>query len=313
MRLPLFSLVHAPLLGQPTQEPANVWLGQAVTPGVMAQLRGVKNRFRDTLLRSAYAAGSDPASTRDHLQLALRELFRQSRVETVGVWDVQSQCGRLPDVIALLNEVQTAFAIFEVQAAIPAGLVSRPPRIREWLLRNVRLKVALKDLSNSVIFDEFQVQAERVRSDLGLDYLIGVTPYLITDGDRTGGSYDYFSVSKGRIMLASTNEVYAYGKKAGRRFEVAVGSIAVSALLAAVNPKVGFHDETRGCLFDYNDDRKTIVQSLKKMVIEPSCLDLITPKYRDAAEAMVKALREYSGPSPAERPATAPIPEPVLL
>jgi hypothetical protein len=70
-----------------------------------------------------------------------------------------------------------------------------------------------------------------------------------------------------------------------------------------MNKKIDYH-VNRGCIFDENIDRVSIVRSLKKAEIERECLDKIEPKYRSAVEAMMTALRDYQRPAEATAPAT---------
>jgi hypothetical protein len=77
---------------------------------------------------------------------------------------------------------------------------------------------------------------------------------------------------------------------------VAVAGIALSVLLVNLNPDLEFHEESRGCLFDFNGDRESIVETFRSSMIEASCRDKFQPKYREAALAMVAALREIPFP-----------------
>jgi hypothetical protein len=83
---------------------------------------------------------------------------------------------------------------------------------------------------------------------------------------------------------------------------VAVAGIALSNLLACFNRKVEFHEETRGCLFDFNRQRDSIVEMLRETRIEPSCLALMAPRYREAALAMTSALRGLGQPAAPPKP-----------
>jgi hypothetical protein len=116
---------------------------------------------------------------------------------------------------------------------------------------------------------------------------------MVASEDEVNIYWNSFAFERGRIMLVSTYDLQTYARKAGRRFEMAVASVAVSILLASINPKLVFHDQTRGCLFDNNKKRSTIVASLAGPQIESDCMNLIRPKYRNAAEAMVRVLGSY--------------------
>ena len=196
---------------------------------------------------------------------------------------MSSQVGRLTDIITVLNDAQPDFAFFELQAAVPVGLISRPERVEEWAreLTGRSRRKERKDFRNNVIFEQFDARADMVASE-----------------DEINIYWNSFLFTRRRIMLVSTYELRRYAHKAERSFEVAVASIVISSLLAAINPKLDFHDQTRGCLFDNNKKRPTIVRSLVNLMIEPACMKLMKPKYRAVATAMVEALRTYQRVSP---------------
>ena len=218
-----------------------------------------------------------------------------SHAQRVGLWDVSSQVGRLTDIIAILNDAQSDFAFFELQAAVPAGLISRPERVEEWAreLTGRERRKERKDFRNNVIFEQFEERADTIRKGFGIDYLVGIVPSMVASEDEINIYWNSFLFTRRRIMLVSTYELRRYAHKAERSFEVAVASIVISSLLAAINPKLDFHEQTRGCLFDNNKKRPTIVRSLVNLMIEPACLKLMKPKYRAVATAMVEALRTY--------------------
>lgn len=96
-------------------------------------------------------------------------------------------------------------------------------------------------------------------------------------------------------MLVSTYEMRNFAAQASRPFEAAVASLVIGELLALLSPGLEFHEENRGCIFDFNGDRQSIVESLRQMQIEPECLRRIKPAYRTSADALITALRELPG------------------
>jgi hypothetical protein len=206
----------------------------------------------------------------------------------------------MPDMIAKLNAAQAAFALFQVEAAVPMGVVSAKEWVAEWFRRRHRRPLSPADrkvLERNVIADDFLPRVDRVRRDLGLDYLVALTPDMIAGWDpEDGPSWNFFNWwdDEGRNFLVSTYGVREYAQQAKRPFEAAVAGIAVSALFVVVNPKAEYHPENRGCFFDRNDDRDSIVKFIKAPRIDPECLRLLLPRYRPAAEAMVAVLRSYT-------------------
>ena len=82
---------------------------------------------------SGAKAGHQTITAIPLLARAVAELERQPNVVTVGIWDLGSRVGRLSHMIEALNTAQAAFAIFQVEAAIPAGMISRPERVAAWI------------------------------------------------------------------------------------------------------------------------------------------------------------------------------------
>jgi hypothetical protein len=304
--LPPFVLVHRPGAGRKVDDPAAArWLADVArqSPSLASALGALPPPLRASLLRSALdQVGATAAEAVPALERAAYELHRQKRVETVGLWDVGARVGRLPDVIAALNAAQPVFAFFQARAAAPTGLVSATEWLAEWFWRSHRRRLTpteRRELAQNVIADDFLPRVDRVRRDLGLHCLAAITPHMIAGWDdavkKAEASWNYFNWwdASGRNLLVSTHGVHEYARRAERPFEAAVASIAVSALLVVGNPKLDYHPEDRGCLFDRNDDRDSIVAGLRAMRIEDDCLELIAPRYRGAAEALAGALRSY--------------------
>ncbi len=304
MKLPPFTLVHDPRAPRGPEGRRRLIADsvRGVEPDLRADLLSIKPAMSSTLLKSFALEAEAPArkGTTSALRTVVGELKRQPRVVTAGIWDLDSQVGELPAVVERLNAAQPVFAFFEVQAALPVGLVSRPQRVVAWAAERSAEPLAadaVEEFENNIIFTEFAGRAERIRRVLGIDYLIGITPSMIAFEDDVEIHWNYFTGFAGKIALASTYGMYDYARQARRPFEAAVAGIVVAQLLVALDyPALGFHPEVRGCLFDFNEERDTIVRSLRRARIEPECLAKIQPRYRAAAEAMTAALRAYDGP-----------------
>jgi hypothetical protein len=125
---------------------------------------------------------------------------------------------------------------------------------------------------------------------LGLNYLAALTPAMIAGSTAREVYWNHFSSGSGRLFLISTADLREFAREAGRSFESAVACLLVTQLLAAMSPKLHFHAD-RGCLLDYNGDRKSLIKTLKNPVIETRCLDKMQPNVRAAAESLVATLR----------------------
>jgi hypothetical protein len=267
-------------------------------PDLARSLKTLRPELINGLLTSSSAqeslgAGADLAG--ETLRPVLLDLQRGDTTMTVALWDIDARVGDLPEIISLLNESQPVFTFFDLQAPIPSGLVIQPEHSATWARKRSDKTFSKRDreeFQSNLMFDDFYKFARGVYKGLGIDCLIGLTKQMVAF-EKTGGLYwNHFSHSKQRIALVSTADVREYAIKAGRPFEVAVAIIVVARLLAAINPRVKYHDD-RGCIFDYVKDRD-LLKKIKTAQIESSCLKLIDAKYRAAAEAMMQALRDYS-------------------
>lgn len=218
---------------------------------------------------------------------------------TAGIWDLGSWTSRLGNVIERINAAQSIYEMKLVEASIPAGMVSRPERVIAWAEEQLGRRIRgseRKEFEDNVIADEFFVRADRVRRNIipTMDYLIGVTPGMVAGSGADEVYWNHFASSKGRTALISTYDLRDYAKQAGRPFEVAVVGLAMSALFVAAHRNVGYHEDT-GCVFDYNGNRSSLVGTLKRLYLEPSCLAAFPEAHRESVQAILKVLQKYKG------------------
>jgi hypothetical protein len=227
---------------------------------------------------------------------------------TVGIWSLDAWLGSISELIEGLNQKQGTFVFYEVEASVPAGLISRPERVIPWLQEALEnnpnektkrtLEKAKHTIHDNLIANDFFGLADRIRADLGLDYIVGVTPSMVAGKDEDGSYYtDHFSTYEGHTILASSYDLHAYASSSGLSFEAFLTTIVVSELLVAICPKLGFHSDT-GCLFDYNDDRISLIDDVRDPKIQPDCMELIEPQYRDAALSLVDFIRSIRSTKP---------------
>lgn len=226
------------------------------------------------------------------------DLQRSGNVMTVAIWDLGTKMGGLSGVIDGLNGVQPAFTFFELRAPVPAGLVIHSDVFNQWARKRMGTHISKgeqQSLKSNFMFSDFSKYAGVVREQIGVDYLVGITQYMVAWEDGQDIYWNYFTASGKRIILVSAYNMREYATQAGRPFEAAMAGMVIAQLLQELNKKPLFHSENRGCIFDFNEERDTIVESIRKAKIEEKCLGLIDEEYREAAEKMVRALRKYSG------------------
>ena len=268
------------------------------SPDIGKAISDLNPNLRRTLIASSYAGTRDVAPTREVLSLlgrAVAELFTDQKVVTVGVWDLNSYCSELPAAIELLNEPQKKLAFFPVRAAIHAGLISDKERVRAWV-KSHRTRLTAeqeRELEENTIAEDFYPQAEMVRKQSGLDCLVGITRSMIAFEEDGKALFNYFITHQGKELLVSTYGLAEYAKRAGRPLEVVVAANTLSIALVALSPKLGYHDETRGCVFDMNDDRDSIVETMRSLLIDEECQSRIRKDLLDPALKIMNTLREY--------------------
>jgi hypothetical protein len=274
----------------------------AAAPDLLSDLNSLNPHLRRTLLTSSFGVGvrEDVNEVLGRLRPVVEDISKGGQSVTVAFLDLDARVGGLPKVIESLNTAQTLFTFLDLQAALPAGLLIPSNKFSSWARHRVGWKRVTKgerdSFEDNLMFNDFYKYAQAVRQTSGVDYLIGITQYMIAIEEEEENAYywNYFSSAEERIILASTYDLREYALKSGRPFEIAVTLIALAQLLSQMN-KIDYH-RNRGCFFDENIDRSSIVKSLKNAKIEPKCFDKIEPNYREAVDAMMTALRNYQKP-----------------
>lgn len=226
----------------------------------------------------------------------------------MGIWTLDAWLGSISQLVETLNEKQGTFIFYEVEAGVPAGLISRPERVIPLLDEalkkepNEQIRRSLEEArltsKDNLFANDFFGLADQIRADLGLDYIVGVTPSMVAGRNEDGTYYtDHFSSYDGRTILASSYDLQAYASSSGLSFEAFLLTIVISELLVAINPDLEYHDDT-GCLFDYNDNRVNLIDDVRHLKIEPRCMTLIEPLFREAAVSLVDFIRSIRSAKP---------------
>jgi hypothetical protein len=222
----------------------------------------------------------------------------------VGIWDLGAFVGGIRNVIAALNRSQRAIEFYDIQAAVPSGLAATVDYLRITAIAQLGrplTDVEIADLRPAMLADDFFRRSEAVRLDLKLDYLVSVTPMPLAriyepPGQARTIHCDLFSTSSDRNSVVSADGLFKFAERAQQPYEMAVAYLVVGAVLYALNERADFHEENRACLFDFNNDRESILGGLRKPKICQACLELIDDGYRNPAIAMMRALDHYQQP-----------------
>lgn len=216
--------------------------------------------------------------------------------ELVGVWDMDAYVENLPAILDAMNAAQARVRFTEVLAAVPPGLVYQPEAVNQWSrTKGEGMKNAsAAPPSENIWAHDFAPQAKLVADDLELDYIIGLTGAMVAFVEDGAKHWNYFTWSDGKTMsLISCHEVRRFAAEAQRTFEAAVGHLITGEILAQRNRRISYHEEDRGCLFDFTSVRQNLVLGLRKMIIEPACLKMLAKSWQPVGSALMKAVREY--------------------
>jgi hypothetical protein len=222
----------------------------------------------------------------------------------IGVWDLGAWLGQLPQLLKAMNRVQDRYEFIEVRATVPLGMIRMREGVVAWAEHYLERKLKTKELNDiqyNTVANDFFPLAKTVRTELDtkyhiqIDYLVGVTPGMVA-GERDGLPFwNHFSTSEGRFILASTYDLRSFAQETKKPFELFLASIIIAQVLVAQfgSRGLGFHHDNRGCLFDFNENRTSIMDLVGKVQIEKACLKYIGPHFRDAALALVAFIRNY--------------------
>jgi hypothetical protein len=249
-------------------------------------------RLSVNALKATKGARSD-AGANEYLSQIAHDLGRASKVERIGLLDLGVWIAGLPDLLSRLNAAQDPYILFEINAPVPAGLRKTPEGLAEWM-RHQGLKPSKAErarLEPHVIANEFFTVGADIRSGMGFDMIIGFVPVMVA-GDDDGEIYwNHFSSVSEDVALVSTTDLRDFALQAGRPFEAAVGVLLIGAMLVRSNAKLGYHPN-RGCVLDYNEDRTSLIETIRALKICSTCSEEMDSAQRTAATAMLDALRK---------------------
>lgn len=243
---------------------------------------------RQATNKSPGVTGSD-----QYLTQIARELSRMTKVQRIGLLDLGVWIAGLPALMSRLNAAQVPYTLFEINAPVPAGLRKTTEGMDAWMQSHgVQLKKSERAaLQPQVIAGDFFTVAHDIRTGMGLDMVVGLIPVMVA-GESDEGVYwnHYCSVSDG-AALVSTADLREFAATAGRPFEAAVGVLLIGAILVRFNSKLSYHDN-RGCIFDYNEDRVSLIDTIKTLKLCADCAKHMSAEQKGATEAMLAVLRK---------------------
>ncbi|MBD9404390.1 hypothetical protein IB236_03550 [Acidovorax sp. ACV02] len=251
-----------------------------VPPGLLEALVSSSNQVlsptvtktaKRRVVKAALPAAADLSS---EVLKVVERAASGSIASTVGILDLGAWVSRLPDLLKVMNKSQDALVFLEVQTPVPAGLIKTEEPLARWaekLLGRSLKEEESKDLKRNMLADEFYFFGESVRKQNKLDVLVALTPAMIAFEEKGAPRWNYFAAGNGDVSVVSTCDVREFSTKAGRPYEAAIGMLIAAQVLASRN-NMEYHEETRGCIFDFNDERTELVESIRGMHIDADCM-----------------------------------------
>lgn len=237
-------------------------------------------------VRSPRKAIPEQSELRSKFASAVRIADTHAQATSVGILDLGARVSGLPRLIERMNDAQDRMVFIEVQTPVPAGMIKTGATLVTEFERAVKRPLhdhEKQDVVRNMLVNEFLMFAESVRKRNELDSLVGITPAMLAFHEDNDTHWNYFSYGNGGpLSVVSTFGLRDYAGRAGRPFEAAVGLLIVGQLISTRND-LDFHEDTRGCPLDFNEDRESLIESIRLMRFDAECLKAI--KARDANEA----------------------------
>jgi hypothetical protein len=225
------------------------------------------------------------------------QLARSDRVIKVGVLDLGSWAD-LSLLTERLNAHQELFTLFQLLSPVPGGLVKTPLGFSEWLVSKGGPNLAPDVCEPHLVFDEFQVAANDIRVAMGMDLLVGITPYRVAGASDDVLFWDHFAATANGTILLSVTDVREYAERAGRPYEAAVGVLLTSALFVAVVERLDFHIKDTGCIFDNNGHRASLVDTIHALRVDDTCMAKLDLLEQQSLKGMLGVLRRMKRKGP---------------
>ena len=305
-----FTIVNRPVELRPSREEVEAKLSMKLkreAPELAQQFELLPRAFKDALLSTALEPELTSTSHQTRrtmkapatraisgMDKVVQKLASEERAATVGLLDLGAWVSRLPKLLEVMNGAQRRIVFFELQTPVPAGLIKTKEPLVAWVEHHYGRPLTSEErqeVTCNMLADEFFFFAESVRQQYELGMLIGLTPAMIAFLGKNGPEWNYFAGGRGKVSVVSTYDLREFSKEAKRPYEAAVGMLLVAQVFALRDDRLGYHEETRGCIFDFNEIRSSLTEGIRAMRIDDDCLSLFQdPADKNAAVALVGAL-----------------------
>ncbi|MGY8666211.1 hypothetical protein Q3C01_28210 [Bradyrhizobium sp. UFLA05-109] len=266
-------------------------LASSRSPASKKESSGKKNASKKT-------AGKKAADKSRPKTRAARAKASSVKTRQIAVWDIDVHSGFVNRVLDAINQQQQLFKFTRIEATVPIGLTMSGHRTREIVQKfggDANDPAIERSVWAEDIYSAGRPILKSVQSDLLVCLLAPLIANRVTEPravGRNGIALDFFSVSSNRIVLVSAFGLRNYAMKVGRPFEASLAALIVAEVFVECFG-LKEHDDTRGCIMDYCDNRDDIVHLLQKLEICADSLKELPAHARNDALQIVKTIREY--------------------
>lgn len=245
---------------------------------------------------------ANTATTRSSASASARTRRVRSRVPNstrkIGVFDVSARAGLLFNVLEHVSRRQSRYTFYPVEASLPMGLGLISDAFRSRLAKS-GIQVSEEDwgeLTENIAVQEFFPFLAETRKRIEVDVIVGLFGPMLAWTERDDSlnwAWNYFSLGEGDEVAISAYGIRHYAEEAGRPYEAAIAMMAMSQVWASMYPDLHFHSESRGCPFDFCENRSDLIFSIKRMELCPESLSAIPVTERHSVEKCLEAIRSY--------------------
>ncbi len=215
------------------------------------------------------------------------------RPARIGIWDLNASAGSLPHLLDAIEDAQSYFSFYCVEAAFQIGLTTPGDHVAVEWNRRTGGSMSIAEAAVNVCASPIFAAAQPVLEALPIEWLVIVVRSMIADeSDPADAWYNLFATTHERMVLLSTLDLREYAAEADRPFESAVAGTALSMVIQSLVPNL---EPTPGTIFDFCENRHDIVRLIRTPQIDAGNRTKIPPLILEPTEKILRVLTEYTG------------------
>ena len=213
--------------------------------------------------------------------------------QRIGIWDLNASAGSLPHLLDAIEEAQSYFSFYSVEAAFQAGLTAPGDHVAAQWKQRTGGSMSRGEAAMNVCASPIFTAARPVLETLPIEWLVVVVKSMIADESNPHDAwYNLFATTHGRLVLLSTSDLREYAAEAGRPFESAVVGTALSMVLQTIVPNL---EATPGTIFDFCENRHDIVRVIRTPKIDSGNRARIPAEILEPTDKILGVLTQYKG------------------